>query len=252
MFPRESRPLIVFVVTPLSANRVWAKGFRLGEMSIMTLKGLTMATVVAALLPLQATAQQPAPAAGKAIAIEVVLAEASEAGVLAKQDVDKQVDITADGIKQLEKAGMLTSWVQIQIASLEGKPAFVQFGETAPVATSQSVAGFRSREGNTVTTQHSMVNVGTIVKTTACVEDGGGILVNVDLERSRLVDQPPPGRNVESPHPAFVPSKTETITVQTTVRVPPGRTVVAATRQSPLPKTSWTWILVTAKLIDNP
>lgn len=213
---------------------------------------IMIALLVAAFMPLRVTAEEAKSAAGKAIAVELVLAEASDPSLLPEAEGETPAEISADRVKQLQKEDKLTSWFRVRMASLENCPAYVQLGERVPVATGQAMMGFRSREGNAVTTQYSTVNVGTVVKVTARIEDGGTIVVDLDLERSRLANQPPPARTEGSPRPTFVPSKTETIMTQTTVRLTPGKTAVVAAHRSTAPKPHCTWVMVTAELLDNP
>jgi type II secretory pathway component GspD/PulD (secretin) len=86
----------------------------------------------------------------------------------------------------------------------------------------------------------TLKSVGTLVSVTARVDQDESILMELNVEQSR----PPAAANTEGDGAARSEPQTATITSQTTLRVPQGKTVVAGSKQT---KTVQTWILVSAQ-----
>jgi type II secretory pathway component GspD/PulD (secretin) len=109
---------------------------------------------------------------------------------------------------------------QPQVMTLDNQPAFIQVGERVPRVTIRN-----TKEGRSTATE--LENVGLIVGITPRISPDGVVTMEIDLERSELgpesegvpiaVDSK--GNVVRCP-------KIETMMVQTTVKIQPGRAVI--------------------------
>jgi type II secretory pathway component GspD/PulD (secretin) len=176
---------------------------------------------------------------GRLIAVEVTIADVAG---------DSPAEMTADKLAELDKAGHVKSLSRFRISALENNPSMVQFGERVSVVTGRVAFPGRG-EGARGFAQESVAQeqIGTMINLTARVDEDESILVELKAEQSRLTPSPakPAGEDAAA---ASVPRQgTETITSHTTVRVPPGKTVVAGSKTTKTEQgTVQTWILVSA------
>jgi type II secretory pathway component GspD/PulD (secretin) len=158
----------------------------------------------------------PLKSPGPLLKLEVVIAEVDSSGA---------EKIAAEAVSQLEQQGKLSSLMRISLLTLNNQSAFAQRGLRLPVATGRtSVPAGPSREAS-VATAYQMMNVGAIIGATATVDDEGFIVAALDAEISSAPSttagtgqgQPEVGR----PIPVSV-------TIQTTLRLEPGKPVIFA------------------------
>jgi len=190
-----------------------------------------------AMLASSTRAEEP-PAAGKLVTIEAVIADLAAGST--------PEEITPDALAALEKAGKVQSLTRIRLPTIENQQAQFQFGERVPVVTGQTRFGGRGE----ATASISMEKVGTILEVIPSVEADGSILVQLTLEKSRLVPQP----KVEAPGEAATPLPPRSVTVssKTTIRLKAGKPAVVAGQQADGKESSQTWILLTASAESGP
>lgn len=195
-------------------------------------------------------------APGKGVSIDVLIADV---GPSAGDDAS---DPAADKILQLEKQGKLAALTRVRLTTLENVSGMVQFGERVGVATGRTfTAGPRGGGGADGpggpggaraepfgATSYTYQNMGTLVTATPRVEDDGSIVLELMVEQSRLADQPP---MPEGERPSFSPGRTVVITSKTTLRVPPGKSVVTGGKRSAGKDAGQTWIVVSAKEMER-
>lgn len=190
--------------------------------------------------------------------IEVVIAEYTTPGkadpVAGLGASDKSA---AERLKQLATQGQLGVVTQVQLSSLSEQEASLQVGETVPVATGRTFGGGRgggaggaggggAGGGFPVVTNYTMVNVGTLIRVTPEIETDGSVLVDLAVERSRLATKPKPEGAAEGE-----PTRTVSVTAKSTVRAPPGQTVlVSGARTFGNGETTELLIIVSAKAAD--
>ncbi|MGI8978772.1 MAG: secretin N-terminal domain-containing protein [Pirellulaceae bacterium] len=169
--------------------------------------------------------------AGRLITVEVIVAETPVVG--------NSKEMTAEKIAELEKAGKLISQSRCWVSLVENQRSQLQFGERVSVVVGRVNVGGRGM-------QESMAyeNVGTKLSMVGRI-DGDSILVQMELDQTRLI--PPPakadgdaGESVARPH-------TATTSYQSTLTIPPGKTVVAGGKETQTENGKvQTWLLVSA------
>lgn len=133
-----------------------------------------------------------APAAGKVIQLEVVMATAtvpSEGAATAERPAGKAM---LEQIEAWSKAGQLTHLTRIKVYTLEHCPAEFQFSEVVPLITGRTVFP-GGRGGNPMMQQQptfTREEAGTLISATSRVEEAGTILVELKVEQSRFEPQP--------------------------------------------------------------
>jgi type II secretory pathway component GspD/PulD (secretin) len=157
---------------------------------------------------------------------------------------------SAADLAKLHKQGKLERVVRAQLASVDGNPARVQIGERVPVATARNVGGFgrggAPPEGRAVSYSYTIESIGTLINATTRIEDGGAVLVDLQVERSQLAssDRPP-----DEAADAVGRQKTVSLTSQSTLRLKPGEPAIAEAWQSSSgQETSGVFIVVTAQV----
>jgi hypothetical protein len=167
---------------------------------------------------------------GKMVTFDVLIADLSET-------IDSP---TAASILDLESSGKLNSATRVQVSSMEGQAAFVQFG--GKVARTVG----RTFTGRGFLPIYNDINLGTIVQITSRVEDDGSVLAQFYLERSGLAGGPeqPFDGNDNSP-----PKAVDMMTAQTTVHLKAGEPqVITARKASSGKEAAKAWIVVTARV----
>jgi type II secretory pathway component GspD/PulD (secretin) len=202
--------------------------------------------------PQQAPQQQPRPrrvtaepaAAGPLVTLEVLLID-HNAAIGGKEGA--AVPSAAEFVK-LHKEGKLERAVRVQLASVAGNPARVQIGERVPVAIARNASGFGGRggaaEGRPVSYAYNIQDIGTLINAATRVEEGGAVLVDLQVERSHLA---PSERPADEPQDEIARQKTVSLTSQSTLRLKPGEPAIAEGWQSTSGQdTNGVFIVVTA------
>jgi hypothetical protein len=120
------------------------------------------------------------------------------------------------------------SFTEVRLAALENAPASVHFGERVNVAVSRT--GVSSRESGFggapgFSTAYQQQSVGTIVGATCRVDDAGQILIDLNIEQSKMATDADGRPDTSDGGGAQIP-KPVTKTFKTTVSVPDGQTLV--------------------------
>jgi hypothetical protein len=141
---------------------------------------------------------------------------------------------SATDLLQLEKQGEVDRVTRAKLSSVGGRKALVQLGESVPTVAGRTFAGrgfsqSAQRESSDGPPRFSysinMENIGTLVTATPQVEDGGMVLVELQVERSRLAEVPMPA---DDDRVADMPRhKTVRFVSQSTVRLKPGEPALA-------------------------
>jgi type II secretory pathway component GspD/PulD (secretin) len=206
-------------------------------------------TLLAQEAPQQQPRQRRAAAAeaegpvGALVTLDIVLIEHQGAAV---ENREASVP-TAAALLQLDKEGKLDRVMRVRLSSVGGRRAVVQLGERVPVETARSRA-FGGRGGGDApfTSSYSLENIGTLISAAPRVEDGGAILVDLQVERSALADMPRPSES-DRPDDPIARRKTVTLSCQTTIRLKPGEPKLAKSFQRTADKqSSGDFIVVTA------
>ena len=182
-----------------------------------------------AIAGLLTAARADEPPASRLVTIEVAIADL--AGDAAPAEV------TPASLREMEKAGKLQSLTRIRLTTIENQQAQFQFGEKVPVVTGQERRGPRGESASAI----SLENVGTIVEMLPRVEPDGSILLQMTLEKSRLIALHPV---LEAPTP--LPPRTSTISSKATVRLKSDEPTIVAGQQSEDKDNGQTWIVLTA------
>ena len=198
-----------------------------------------MASVAALiLLGMEATGRADEPQGGQMISLDVLLADVSGAAL-------DDGEITAAKVLDLEKQGKLDAAARIHLSVLENTPGFANFSESVPVATARQDFG-GGRGGNA----YSMQNHGTTVQATARVEQDGTIVLELQVERSRLVANRPAGEDGGAANIAA--TKTTQASVRTTTRLASGKPVIVGSQQSGTGKDAvHTYVVLTASAAEG-
>jgi Flp pilus assembly secretin CpaC len=189
------------------------------------------------------------PTAGKAVSVEVLIVDVATAALGTSTE-----DPTPEKLMELEKQGKLAGLARMKLASIENLEASVQLGEMVGVPTGRTFArggGFGGAgaaggaAGDGGTTSYQMRNIGTLLRVNPRVEQDGSILVELNVERSKLAEAPMPEGG------GFTPGRTVQIQARTTLRVPPGKSVVTGGHSTAGKDGTQTWIIVSAKVLDG-
>jgi type II secretory pathway component GspD/PulD (secretin) len=128
-----------------------------------------------------------------------------------------------------------------------GNQARVQIGESVPVATARNLGGFgrgAQGEGRPVSYTYNIQNIGTLFNATTRVEEGGAVIVDLQVERSHLA---PSDRPADEPADDIGRVKTVSLTSQSSLRLKPGEPTIAEGWQSTAGnETNGVFIVVTA------
>lgn len=201
--------------------------------------------------PPQQAPQQPRPrrvapepaAAGPLVTLEVLLIDHNSA----IGDKEGAAVPSAAEFVKLHQERKLERAVRVQLASVAGNPARVQIGERVPVATARNVGGFGrggAAEGRSVSYSYNIQDIGTLINAATRVEDGGTVLVDLQVERSQLA---PSDRPNDEAQDEIARQKTVSLTSQSTLRLKPGEPATAEGWQSTAgQETNGVFIVVTA------
>jgi type II secretory pathway component GspD/PulD (secretin) len=191
--------------------------------------------------------------AGRCISVEVVLVEVMGPKPAAVFEPMLAAEAVAGRLQELEQQGRVGSLVRLRLATLENCPAKVQFGESIPVASGRTMMP-RGRDGGQppMAVNYSMVQVGTLANVTARFEKAETIVADIEIERSHLARKSDAAGTGNQESLDAPPQGVATVTAKSTARIPAGKAVSIATEESAPGESRQTWILVTAKLLDEP
>src|SRR6185436_11627928 len=170
--------------------------------------------------------------AGRLITVEVTLAETPVVGDGKEMSTEK--------IAELEKAGQLVSQSRYWVSLVENQRSQLQFAERVQVVSGRvNVGGGRFQESL------AYESFGTKLGLVARV-DGESVLVQMELDQTRLI--PAPAKAEGEATENVTRPRTATTTFQSTLTIPPGKTVVAGGKETTGDKGKvQTWLLVSAR-----
>lgn len=195
-------------------------------------------------------AAEPKEMGGRQVEIQVVIADLAakdRTEALAAEPAEKLLAL----LRQLEEQGKLEACSRVRLTTLEFQTATAQFGERRAVASGRRSApagGFGGGQQSFASLE--IVNFGTLVTATPQVAGDGSILVELQIEKSRLADAP--ANEAARPEgDAAAPARTLTSTTRNTVRIGDGQSVVLGglVQSSPAKDQVATLIVVTARTI---
>jgi hypothetical protein len=178
-------------------------------------------------------------------------------------ELDEPVESpTAESIVELANGGKVKSVSRMQVSSLEGQPASVQFGQLqsrvaevaagplrgapAPRGVVGPGGGFgRGGPGaQPPASRNRTVNVGTLAQMTARIEDDGTIATQFFIERTGLAPDAAP----QEPGANQAPTPVDRLSTSTTVRLRPGEAQIIGGRQAGGIEKDKTWIVLRAQV----
>ncbi|QDU41212.1 Bacterial type II and III secretion system protein [Maioricimonas rarisocia] len=177
------------------------------------------------------TAKEPdSPDAGSA---RIVMIEVTMLQIAGHLQVDDPGNIDVEKLQQAfrdsQEQGSFRHLTRVKLSTLEENEAIFQMGanEAVPQGTTRGFS--RGGDGRpTMATSYRFEQTGTIVSTVPRVNDDGTIVVKLQFEQSRLRPTPPAsGEDATTTLPA-----TDRTTVNTTLTIPNGQTVLAGAFQS--------------------
>jgi hypothetical protein len=170
--------------------------------------------------------------AGRLITVEVTLAETPVVG--------NGKEMSAEKIAELEKAGQLVSQSRYWVSLVENQRSQLQFAERVQVVSGRvNVGGGRFQES--LAYESFSTKLGLVARV-----DGESVLVQMELDQTRLI--PAPAKAEGEASESVTRPRTATTTFQSTLTVPPGKTVVAGGKETTGDKgKTQTWLLVSAR-----
>jgi type II secretory pathway component GspD/PulD (secretin) len=194
------------------------------------------------LLAVGASGRADEPKAGQVVSLNVLLADVGGAAL-------GEGEVSAAKVLDLEKQGKLDAAARVQLSVIENTPGVANFSETVPVTTGrQDGAGFPG--GGRGGSAYSMQNHGTMVQSTARVEQDGTIVLELQIERSRLVANRPVGE--EGGAATVAATKAVQVRLNTTTRVASGKAAIIGSQQAGVGKEAiHTYIVLTASVPEG-
>jgi hypothetical protein len=203
--------------------------------------------------PTQPTRRRSAPAIetapqanGPQLRLDVVLVDQRSAAG------DRGSLPSAKDLLALEKEDKLDRVRRVLLSTIGGGKTVVQFGERVPVVVGRNVGGFGGRgasDGRPTAFSYQYESIGTLISAETRVEDEGTVIVQLQVEESRLVSTKSAADDASDPIAA---QKTVTLTSQSTLRLKPGvPTLAQASRSTAEADVAGQFIIVTAN-VDGP
>lgn len=127
-------------------------------------------------------------------------------------------------IAELRKQGELTRLQSARLTTLDQNLASLQFGERTPVI--EGVNRFAGRGNSSPTVRVRYEDVGTMISLTPRTTATGHIVVDLKCERSQLAKPPKADQETSDVNSLPIPLGVETSSVQSTVRLDDGGSVV--------------------------
>lgn len=221
--------------------------------SLWVVAGMACCTAVWAAEP-----DQPAGPGHKQVEIHVVIADVGAKDRPKESFSSEPADKVLALVRQLEEQGKLEACSRVRLTTLEGQSATAQFGERKALVTGRSrTSAARDQFGGGFPqqTSYTMENLGTLISATASVLDDGDILVQLQIERSRLAADAPviaAANEPARPESDLPPPRTLTTSTRSTVRIADGQAVVLSglVQGTPAKDVLATLIVVTAKVVS--
>jgi hypothetical protein len=195
--------------------------------------------------PQQSSPQPATTAAGPLVTLEVLLIDYKGRG-----NVKAAAAPTAAEFIKLHQIGELDRVVRAQISNVEQNKALVQVGERVPVATARTAGGFArdgaaaAGEARATAYSYSLEHIGTLISAVARVEEGGTVIVDLQVERSQMAATERPADDNSD---AVGRQKTVSLVSQSTLRLKPGEPTLAKAFQTTADgETTGQFIVVTA------
>jgi type II secretory pathway component GspD/PulD (secretin) len=195
------------------------------------------------LLPLVANAQDDSVVSqNRVVSLEVTILELSgDVKVADVENLDMEKLLQA-----VRSTGVFQHLTRVKLSTLELQKAIVQFGETQMVTSGRAQMFGRSSAGPRVATSYRAEETGTLVSATPRITENGDILIELQIEKSRLKPAPAAESDDETPTP---PPKA-TLTLETTVKVSDGQSMLISGAQTADAKTDQlrTYVMVRATI----
>jgi len=216
----------------------------------VSILGLTPARGQEAPAPVRQRRVQPAEAeapVGPLVTLDVLLIEHQTAG----EDNQGAAVQSAAALMELDKQGKLDRVTRVRLSSVGGRKALVQLGERVPVETARN-RGFGGRGGEGgFTSSYTFENIGTLISAAPRVEDGGGLVIDLQVERSRLAEVPKTTEEAQPDDPV-ARRKIVSLTCQSTVRLKPGEPMLVDSYQTSADKrAAGEFVVVTAHVEED-
>jgi type II secretory pathway component GspD/PulD (secretin) len=197
--------------------------------------------------PAQRYAAKP-PSSGRAVALDVTIAELADSAKSAVSLPLESPQKTLEIIRELESQGKVALVTRARLTTVDGRPAMLQIGEQANVATSRRMAAGRAaRDGGgfgEAVAQFTRQNIGLVIGATPRVQADGSLAVDFEFEKSQIAARPQRGDAADAPPPGVM-----TMKAQTTLHIPAGQTVIVGGTQMASPSESGqTIVLVSAQV----
>lgn len=143
-------------------------------------------------------------------------------------------------IQDLERNGRLYVANRMELTAVENQQVMFQIGQRVPVLT-----GMMSSRLGTPAKSYRSENVGTLLSVQARCSEDGGITMEVNFEKSEVVDVE------QKSDDKFVPTDTSTMTEQTTLQILDGHSVLVGSQsRRSHDQTEEVYLVVGAKIID--
>lgn len=207
---------------------------------------LVVATTSLSFLKPESAIAQPQPVAARPIAIEVTLVRTSWGPADERAaSLSGNSSEVASRLHEWESAGEVLEIERVSLTALENLPTKIQSGKNVPVSVGRT-GGPRGGEA----VRYQQQNVGTIV-TAMARGDRDAVVAEVSVETSQLEQRETASQNDESETP-FVPTGTETLSAQSTVRIENGKTILATALQNREGTTATSqFLLVSARILES-
>jgi type II secretory pathway component GspD/PulD (secretin) len=159
---------------------------------------------------------------------------------------------SAKELLEIERQGQLERVRRVRLSMLSGGKGMAQFGERVPVVTGRGGFAFGGRGGGEPRQgpySYTYESIGTLISASSRVEDKGGVVVELQVEESRLV---PSGKPLDDGSDAVALQKTTTLTSHSTLRLKAKEPVVAqASRFIAGGEAIGQFVVVTAEVDDS-
>lgn len=192
------------------------------------------------------------------VSIHVALVEFLSAGDVDVRAVGSTEKVDAL-LKELGESRKLLNVTKIEVSTVDEREAMTQFGERAAVVSGRTrVAPARGGRGGAqgfggAVASYSFEEIGTIVRATPHLGEGGRIVVELQIEKSDISPLTPQIPGDEDGPMEVVPPSVVRLVTQSTLRLEDGKTHVAFRKATSSPQGMMeTIIFVTAQVMSGP
>jgi hypothetical protein len=182
-------------------------------------------------------ADAPAFVGGEAVTVQVAIVEYLAAGDADVRAIRSPEQL--DGwMKELGAAGKLLAVTKLDISSVDGQQAMAQFGERAAVVSGRLRGGqvARAAQGPGLATAYTFEEIGTLVRVTPHLKDGGEVVVELQIEKSDISPLTPQIPPDDEGAMEAVPPNIARLATQSTLRLFDGRTHAACRKATSSPQ----------------